>query len=108
MRYRYYINDNTVICVSSYARKSVKGIAKCNPNDSFNLETGKRLARIRCDYKVALKRVRRAKSKFEEATDALDAAQEHVNRMRSYYVESFETLVDLKKNLKDLEKSVAN
>lgn len=31
MRYRFYVTDNKVICVSSYAGKTVRGVAKCDP-----------------------------------------------------------------------------
>ena len=35
-RYKYYTNGNQVICVSSYAKIPVKGVAKCSPEDVFN------------------------------------------------------------------------
>lgn len=56
-RYNYYVNGNTVICVSRYAGKNVRATAKCNPEDEFNLSFGKHLARARVDEKVAQKRL---------------------------------------------------
>ena len=67
MRYKFYTNNkNIVIAVSSYAGKRVKGIAKLNPGDTFNLEYGKRLAQYRCDIKVLTMREQAETVKFME------------------------------------------
>lgn len=103
MRYRFYVTDNKVICVSSYAGKAVRGVAKCDPKDTFNLEDGKKLAQARCDYKIAKKRVLRARAKHAEATKALSDAREYQDKMQSYYDESFRDFVRLDEELKALE-----
>jgi hypothetical protein len=51
-KYKYYHNGNQVIAVSTFAGKTVKGIAKCDPNDTFSLETGKHLAALKCNNKI--------------------------------------------------------
>lgn len=106
MRYRFYVTDNKVICVSSYAGKAVRGIAKCDPKDTFDLETGKKLAQMRCDYKIAQKRVLRARAKHAEATKALGDAREYQDKMQSYYDESFKDFVKLHDELEAFEKSI--
>lgn len=106
MRYRFYVTDNKVICVSSYAGKAVRGIAKCDPKDMFDLETGKKLAQMRCDYKIAQKRVLRARAKHAEATKALGDAREYRDKMQSYYDESFKDFVTASDELKAFEKSI--
>ena len=83
MRYRFYVTDNKVICVSSYAGKAVRG--------------------VRCDYKIEKKRVQRARAKHAEATKALDDAREYEEKMQIYYDESFRDLVRLDEELKALE-----
>lgn len=45
-----------VIAISHYAGQTIKGVAKCSPNDEFDLEYGKRLAAARCNQKVCEKR----------------------------------------------------
>ena len=51
-RYRYIIDSEEtpkkVIVLSKYAGKDVRGIAKCSPNDKFDIETGRVLATLRC------------------------------------------------------------
>ena len=38
-RYKYVRDGgNTVIAISTYAGKTVKGIAKCDPNDNFSYD----------------------------------------------------------------------
>ena len=103
MRYKFYPTDNKVVCVSSFAGKAVRGIAKCDPKDTFNLEDGKKLAQARCDYKIAKKRVLRARAKHAEATKALGDAREYQEKMQRYYDESFRDFVRLDEELKALE-----
>ena len=63
-RYRFIETNNKVICISTYAKKVVRGVAKCSPNDNFDIEIGKRLAQLRCDEKIADKRANRALVKY--------------------------------------------
>lgn len=75
-RYKYYKDSKgKVIVVSSYAGKAVRGVAKCNPNDSFDEDVGKQLAQLRCDVKIADKRIKRARDKYDAATRAVNKAQ---------------------------------
>lgn len=87
-RYRCIIDDpnqpTKVIVLSKYAGKDVRGIAKCSPNDKFDLKTGETLAKLRCDEKVAWKRVKRAQRKVAEAAEELRVASEFYEDMNSY------------------------
>ena len=101
-KYKYYTfkNENggtTISAVSSYAGRKVKGYAKCDPRDEFNVERGKKLAAARCNAKIAEKRVSRASSKFMEAKRQLAEAQDFFNRMSVYYtdaVDEFDSAVE--------------
>ena len=61
-KYKFFVTpDKTrVFAVSTYAGKTVKGTAKCDPRDTFDLNFGKELAAARCAAKVAKKRKARA------------------------------------------------
>lgn len=94
-KYKYYfmkpkneIDAYHVIAVSSYAGKTVRGVAKCDPKDKFDLEKGKELAAARCQAKVSTKRLARAKKKLAEATEALEKAQKFYNDMTTYFNDS--------------------
>lgn len=92
MRYRFYQTGNKVIAVSSFAKKPVKGVAKCNPNDEFDLESGKKLAAARCNQKIAKKRLARATKEYGKAAKAADEACAWFDRMREYYMDSVDAL----------------
>ena len=91
-KYKYYQHDNAVVAVSTYAGKNVKGVAKCDPNDAFNLEKGKTLAAARCNQKVAEKRLRRAIKKYNEALKAADEAVAYYERMKQYYMDAVDQI----------------
>ena len=44
-----------VIAISHHAGKVVKGVAKCHPEDNFDIEKGKAIASARCNAKVCAK-----------------------------------------------------
>ena len=107
-RYRYIVMDNKVICISTYAKKVVKGIAKCSPNDEFDIEIGKKLAKLRCDEKVANKRVNRAAKKYIEAEEILFEASQYLSEMRDYLCNSEVTHEKIIKELKKYENDLLN
>lgn len=55
-RYRVYQNKNQVIVITHYRSKSIKGVAKCSPEDEFDLERGTAIAKCRCDLKLMNKK----------------------------------------------------
>ena len=60
-----YVEKSTGIhvvkAVTIYEGKAVYALAKCDPNDNFDLEFGKKLALKRLDQKIALKRTAHSK-----------------------------------------------
>lgn len=88
-RYKYYTDgENKVVAVSSYAGKTVRGVAKCDPRDSFNEADGKMLAEARCALKVADKRYARAQKEYVKAEIAMQKAQNRLNKMINYVNDS--------------------
>ena len=65
-KYQFYLarkingDPYRVVAVSTYEGRTVRGVAKCDPRDEFNIEKGKMLAAARCNAKVAQKRAKRA------------------------------------------------
>ena len=100
MKYRFYTdNEKIVACMSSYAGKTVRGVAKCDPRDTFDLEYGKKLAQARCDHKIAEKRYKNAQLKYEEATYESEKAYKHLLDMGAYVRDSAIALEDAKEAL---------
>lgn len=93
MRHTYSFGENKVVCISHFAGRPVRGIAKCDPSqDVFNEETGCTLARLRCDYKVALKKVNRATKKFHDALEAMNNAEQEAMKMKQYLDDAIDQL----------------
>lgn len=87
--YKYVvIPGEKVIAISTYAGRTVKGVAKCHPNDIFDIEFGKKLAAARCNEKISYKRLTRAVNKFKQAADESIAADEKLKRMRDYVLDA--------------------
>ena len=77
-----------IVAVSSFAGKPVKAHADCHPNDEFDVEKGKELARARCARKVAEKRYKRAMKKCDEAQQTLNEATNYFENMERYFGEA--------------------
>lgn len=97
---------DVICCVSHFAGKPVRGFAKCNPIDQFDLEKGMQLAQLRCDAKIAEKRVKRAQQKFSEAGDKVVAAQRHAVDMQAYLNDALADLIRATDARKKFESSI--
>lgn len=82
---KFYNSDNKVIAVSSFGEQPVKGVAKCDPSDTFSFEIGKELAEARCNLKVATKRAKYAEAKLNEALEGLNAATAYLCYVKKYH-----------------------
>ena len=82
--------SSVVIALSTYEGKVVKGIAKCIASDPFDLETGKRLAAARCDFKVCSKRKKKAEQKRHEVALRLEELTQYYVKMSNYYDDAIE------------------
>ena len=98
-KYRFYHNaDNgTIVCTTIYKGETVRGIAKCSPEDNFNIEAGKKLAYLRCKRKFLRKKLKRAQKVYT------DAAREYAKAQNMYgvateFVEDVEIQLDALNN----------
>ena len=105
-KYKYFVNGNKVIAVSTYAGKTVRGTAICHPSDPFDLETGKKLAAMRCDLKVRNKRQKAAAKRFDaayknwrKADDEKTAAADFLEDAENDFNEALNNLADFEESL---------
>ena len=105
--YSFIVNEDKkkVIAVTHYAGRAIRGIAKCSPEDAFNMELGCMLAVARAEEKVAKAKVRNASAKYLEAAKAADAAQKRFDDMKQYYIDSVDQLDEIEEELNNLLKS---
>ena len=106
-KYRFFVAEKNgkpyqVIAVSTYAGKEVRGVAKCDPRDEFDLEFGKQLAAARCAYKIAEKRKTRAIAEYRKAAFEADQAAMRFNEMKQYFMDSIDQLDNTIEEIKKL------
>jgi hypothetical protein len=102
MKYKFFHNGTTTIAVSTYAGKTVKGYAKTDPRDSYDESYGEKLAALRCNVKVAEKRLKRAKGKMAEARVKASEAMNYWAAQVTYYMDATEAYVVAMTELKKL------
>lgn len=80
-KYHFYhnIETGTVVCTRLYKGRTIRGVAKCDPKDKFNIETGKRLAYMRCKQKFMRKKLKHARDICVEAIKEYVKAQNTYN-----------------------------
>lgn len=104
-KYNFYYNtgNGTVVCTTTYKGHIVRGIAKCSPEDNFDVETGKRLAYLRCKYKFAKKKLKHAKKVYNEAVIANARAKNNFEKAREFMCDSSIQLENINYELTDFE-----
>lgn len=105
-KYHFYVGKNKIVAVSTYAGKSVRGVAKCDPRDEFDMEKGRALAAARCAERVATKRQARAKAEFNRAYANFTKAQKRLEDMNVYMVDSKKAVITAKENINTILKDM--
>ena len=105
--YKIYKSDNKTVALSTFAGKTVRGVAKCSPEDNFSPDFGEKLAAARCNKKIALKRVKCANAKLIAAGKELEKAQKQFELMTSYYGDSIRRLKEADDEVTKLLDTVA-
>lgn len=107
-RYEFVVNKEkrTIVALTSFAGKTVSGIAKCHPSDSFNEEAGKALAKARADFKVAVKRSKYANKRLEIADNLFNHMLKERDFWLEYTVQSNKELHDASKLILKLKDEI--
>ena len=105
--YKYKIDEEkrTIVAMSTFAGKTVVGVAHCAPSDEFDIETGKKIAAARCSLKIAEKRMKRAELCNAIAAEYLEFWTERKAQMEHYERDSVEAYKKAMNNLAALEKT---
>jgi hypothetical protein len=100
----YYHEENkTIVCTTLYKEQMVRGVAKCDPEDEFDLEIGKKLAYLRCRKKFARKKLRRALRAECNAMIAEARAKYNLDSAHEFVSDSEMQLADAINELAELE-----
>lgn len=108
-KYKFFTDGvHRIIAVSSYAGRTVKGVARCNPEDTFDMALGKKIAEARCAKKIAEKRYKRATEKYEEAVRLEHDAMKRFNKMCKYLKDAYEAKEQADMELSELYVNIHN
>ena len=77
--------DGTIVAICSFAGKSIRGEAKCNPSDIMNDKIGTDLAVLRFDEKLGRRKIARAKEKRRNSAKEVRLAREAYERAMNHY-----------------------
>lgn len=89
-KYHFYYNfaNNTVVCITFYKGQTIRGAAKCNPDDNFNLDVGRRLAYLRCKQKFAKKKLKHSRKVYNESAIISAKAKNNFEKAREFMNDS--------------------
>ena len=99
----YHAENQTVVCTTMYKGKMVRGIAKCNQEDTFDIDVGKNLAYLRCRQKFMRKKLRRAHDAVENASVAMERAKWNFIQAHEFLSDSQEQLFVATNELTEFE-----
>ena len=106
--YKYVITPNKIIALSTYAGRTVRGIAKCHPSDTFNTDFGKALAAARCNQKVASKRYARARKEYNKICEEYKVFNARAQKVCDYLKDAAQADQDAKLYLAKLRGSITH
>lgn len=100
-KYKIYTNGTSIYAVSRYAGKPVRASATCHPDDSFDAAYGVQLAALRCNLKIAKKRVKNAKRLYIEAYNEFLAAKNKVAKYAEFLDDATDQVSEARNELED-------
>lgn len=106
--YRYVVTPTKVIALSTYAGRTVRGVAKCHPDDKFDEEFGKKLAAARCNQKIASKRYERAFRKYQFMSNVIKEAEAEFKKTCDYLRDAAAAEHDAFMSIADLRGSLTH
>ena len=104
--YKYKIDEDkrTIVAMSTFAGKTITGVARCDPRDEFDIDAGKKIAAARCSVKIAEKRVKRAELCYDIAVEAVKFWSDRLAKMKHYKddaITAFEAAYDALANIEN-------
>ena len=104
--YKYVVTPTKVIALSSYAGRTVRGIAKCHPGDTFNEDVGKALAAARCNEKIAAKRYARAQKEYIDMVQELHQMEAKAHKVANYLHDSYDVYKEAKQTVVEIRSEI--
>lgn len=98
----YFDNKNTIIAVSNYKGKTIKGVAKCSPEDNFNYAKGVELAVARLRLKKAKLKAKLAVEEINKLKTKNDILRNKIAKASDFYADAIDELQSLDSELNNI------
>lgn len=107
-KYHFYHNteNGTVVCTRLYKGQIIRGVAKCDPQDSFDIVAGKRLAYLRCKKKFTQKKLKHANKIKDEAIISVAKANDTLHKAYEFVGDVEMQIIDIDQELNKLEEKL--
>lgn len=79
-----------IIAISSFQGKTIKGRAKCHPEDLFNSDIGEMLAALRCNQKICEKRYETVRDYFFELKNEIENLSKKIEKVEENFYKAEE------------------
>ena len=102
--YKYFVGPKQIVCEYEYRGKKFYGRATCHPDDTFDEEKGKLIARSRVLLKVA-------KARYQTAKFYMENSRDNYNYWHKQFLDNHAWFEDAEKKLaiaEEVEMSVRN
>lgn len=99
---------HVVKATTMYAGKKVSACTKCDPEDTFDLEFGKKVALKRLDHKIALKRAATFRHKAATCQEIIDRYKQEIVRMTKSKINAETFAADRMVEADDIEHELAD
>ena len=105
-KYKFVVTKNMVVALSTYEGKCVRGVAKCDPVDTFDEEKGKKLAAARCNAKVCSKRLLRATRMADYCEMIMEYWAKEYEKMCEYKADALAAYSEAMSELESIQESM--
>ena len=107
MKFEYVVNEEKryVIAMAKSDGKTIKGVAKCSPNDTFDVEVGKKLAEARCKYKVMKRQALEAADLVDFYREVVEDGKKSLEKAKQFSWDMFLKVDEAEKELREAIKA---
>lgn len=106
MKVKFVRADNSIIAITRYAGKTLRASAKCNPEDKFDEDKGRKLAEARLKVKLVKHRKNWAMRQMIKADIEYIQALRKARKMNKYVDDTWLEYENAMKNLKEIEEKI--
>jgi hypothetical protein len=104
----HIVDEKMVVVTTTYKGKTIRGVARCAPEDEFNKIIGEKLARTRCESKLYNKITHNIVNELKSILGMIDMLENNFNIKFDKFKKIEKTRTRIASELKMLENNLTN